>query len=222
MLDAVGANVFVADPSLTLVYMNAKAAETMRGIGGEVEQAFRVQLADVLGGSIHRFHKDPARIERILHSPSFRPHRAEFTFGNVTLEAEINRVTTADGTLLGYVVAWQDVSGRIAAARRAASFAERLDEVQQVSVAVQAVASATEEMVASIQEIARNPREPRIARVWGKWRSWGALDLHLPHTRRVTPARAERWDNWATLSVGPDTMRGWTSSPMSTCSGGPA
>jgi hypothetical protein len=159
ILDAVQANVFVADPGLNLVYMNAKAAETMRGIGGEVEKAFRVKLADVLGGSIHRFHKDPERIERILHSPSFRPHHAEFTFGNVTLEAEINRVSTPDGTLLGYVVAWQEVSERVAAERKATAFAERLGEVQQVSVAVQAVASATEEMVASIQEIARNSGE---------------------------------------------------------------
>ena len=159
VLDSVGANVFVADPSLNLVYMNTKAAETMRTIGGEVERAFRVKLADVLGGSIHRFHKDPDRIERILHAPNFRPHHAEFTFGNVTLEAEINRVTARDGALLGYVVAWQDVSQRVAADRRAAAFAARLDEVQQVSVAVQAVASATEEMVASIQEIARNSGE---------------------------------------------------------------
>src|SRR4051794_3863913 len=92
-LDAVQANVFVADPNLTLVYMNPKAARTMQSLGPEIQRVFGIGLAQVLGGSIHRFHKDPKRVERILHDPSALPHDAAFTFGSVTLDTHINRIT---------------------------------------------------------------------------------------------------------------------------------
>jgi hypothetical protein len=159
VLDAVQANIFVADPQLTLVYINPKAAETLRGIGGEVERAFRVRFEDILGGSIHRFHKDPGKVERVLFNPQFRPHNAQFSFGAVTLDTYINRVTRPDGTVAGYVVAWQDVSAQMAADARATALTDRLGETREVSATMQSVAGATEEMVASIQEIARNSSE---------------------------------------------------------------
>jgi methyl-accepting chemotaxis protein len=159
VLDSVQANIFVADPQLRLVYMNPKAAATLRGLSAEVQQAFRVRFEDVLGGSIHRFHKDPQRVERILAAPDFRPHAAAFTFGHTTLDTHINRVTDAGGTVVGYVVAWEDITRQKAAADRAKALAGRLAETQEVSAGVQSVASATEQMLASIHEIARNSSE---------------------------------------------------------------
>jgi uncharacterized protein YoxC len=159
VLDAVQANVFVADPELTIVYMNPKAAETMHGLAHDVQQAFRVDISDILGGSIHRFHKDPQRVERILRNPGFRPHDAAFTFGPVTLDTHINRVTDVDGILIGYVVAWEEITEKVAASKRAEALTDRLGETQEVSARVQAVASATEQMLASISEIARNSSE---------------------------------------------------------------
>jgi hypothetical protein len=159
VLDCVRANVFVADAGLNLVYMNRKATETMRGLGAEVQKAFRVGFGQVLGGSIHRFHQDPARVERILRSPGFQPHDAVVTFGGVTLDTHINQVMGPDGAVAGYVVAWEDISERKAAAERAAALVGRLGETQEVSVALQSVTGATEQMVASIREIARNSAE---------------------------------------------------------------
>jgi len=155
-LDAVQANVFVADPGLNLVYMNPKAASTMQTLGTEIQRVFGVGLAQVLGGSIHRFHKDPQRVERILHDPSGLPHDAAFTFGSVTLDTHINRIVGVDGQTAGYVVAWEDISEKKAAAARAAALAGRLGETQEVSASLQAVAGATEQMASSANEIARN------------------------------------------------------------------
>jgi methyl-accepting chemotaxis protein len=118
-----------------------------------------VRFEEVLGGSIHRFHKDPRRVERILTAPDFRPHDAAFTFGRVTLDTHINRVTDAAGVVVGYVVAWEDITEKKAAAERAQALAGRLAEMQEVSSGVQSVASATEQMLASIHEIARNSGE---------------------------------------------------------------
>ena len=155
-LDSVQANVFIADPQLNLVYMNSKAQQTMSTLGPEVHRVFGVGLAQVLGGSIHRFHKDPGRVERILHDPSALPHDAAFTFGSVTLDTHINRIVGPDGQTAGYVVAWEDISEKRLAEARARALADRLGETQDVSASLQAVAGATEQMTAAAQEIARN------------------------------------------------------------------
>ena len=49
-------------------------------------------MDDIVGGTIHRFHKDKRRVERILRNPAALPHQAEFSFGDITLQAKINGV----------------------------------------------------------------------------------------------------------------------------------
>jgi methyl-accepting chemotaxis protein len=104
------ANIFLADTTFTIVFANARALDTLRGIGGHVRKAFGVEVDDIVGKSIHTFHQDSRRIEAILTNPKALPHRAEFTFGPVTLQASINSVTGPAGKVLGYVVNWEDVS----------------------------------------------------------------------------------------------------------------
>ncbi|MDP1572510.1 MAG: methyl-accepting chemotaxis protein [Vicinamibacterales bacterium] len=118
-LDALQTNVMMADTDLNLVYVNGQALETLRTIGPEIETAFGVRVADLLGGSIHRFHRDPRRIEKILQTPGSLPHHAQFTFGGITLKASINAVE-AGGERLGYVVNWDDVSTQVVTEREMA------------------------------------------------------------------------------------------------------
>lgn len=106
------ANIFVSDMELNIIFMNDRAMETLRTIEGEIRQAFGVDVEDIVGGSIHRFHKDKRRIERILKSTASLPHQAEFSFGKVTLQARINAVYGPEGEVLGYVVCWEDISYR--------------------------------------------------------------------------------------------------------------
>ncbi len=159
-LDCVQANIFIADQRLNLVYANAMATRTLRTLEPDIEKVFGVRVADLLGGSIHRFHRDPQRVERILADPSSMPHHAEFTFGAVTLDTHINRITGPTGALIGYIVAWQDVSESRASAARvrllSARLGETLTSTKDVSAALDAVATAMEQMSATINEIARN------------------------------------------------------------------
>ena len=80
-LAGVQANIFIADSNLIIVYANDRALETLRGIENEVRAAFDVEVDDIVGATIHRFHKDKRRVERILRNPGALPHQAEFTFG---------------------------------------------------------------------------------------------------------------------------------------------
>jgi methyl-accepting chemotaxis protein len=109
-LDNVQANILVADTNFTLIYANSSASNTLEGIKDQIHEAFGVSMNDLLGGSIHRFHKDPQKIERILRNPSALPHTAEFSFGNVTLAATINAIKDSKGMISGYVVNWEDVT----------------------------------------------------------------------------------------------------------------
>jgi len=109
-LSGAQANLLFADTNFTLVYANDKSIQTLRSIEGDIKELFGVSVNDMVGGSIHRFHKDPGRIEKILRNPSNLPHSAEFTFGNSILSATINAVYGTTGQILGYVVNWEEVS----------------------------------------------------------------------------------------------------------------
>jgi methyl-accepting chemotaxis protein len=109
-LGSLQTNVFFADSGFNIVYANNKAIETLKDIEDEVKKAFRVSIDDIVGGSIHRFHKDSRRIEKILQDPRSLPHEAEFEFGNVTLKTSINAAYNPKGATLGYVVNWENVT----------------------------------------------------------------------------------------------------------------
>ncbi|HEY5553289.1 MAG TPA: PAS domain-containing protein, partial [Cellulomonas sp.] len=76
VLDSLNANCFIAGLDLTLVYRNRKADQTLLDLGPAIRQAFGLSVDELLGGSIHRFHKDPARVERILADPKALPRAA--------------------------------------------------------------------------------------------------------------------------------------------------
>jgi methyl-accepting chemotaxis protein len=109
-LENVQANILMADTNFNLIFANHSAVNTLETIKDQIYEAFGVTINDIVGGSIHRFHKDPQRIERILRNPSALPHTAEFSFGNVTLAATINSASNSSGIVSGYVVNWEDVT----------------------------------------------------------------------------------------------------------------
>ena len=111
-LDGVRTNIFVANRAFEIIYINDFAKQTLSQIAGEIRQAFGVDVDNMVGLSIHKFHKDATRIERILTDPQTLPHQAEFSFGPITLQTRINSVLAADGRVEGYVVAWDDITHR--------------------------------------------------------------------------------------------------------------
>ena len=127
-LDSVRANVFVANTDFEIVYMNDRAGETMAQIEPELKRTFGVGLREVLHGSIHRFHKDPARVERILRTPGALPHKATFTFGSITLRTEINAFRRPDGTVTGWIVNWEDVTAETARQEKIDMLMARLEQ----------------------------------------------------------------------------------------------
>ena len=127
-----------------------------------------VGVEQLLGGSIHRFHKDPARIDRILADPGQLPREAVFGFGGKTLRTMINGIDDDAGNRMGFVVLWDDVTGRNASAD--AAFADvqgatgrieqiggrLLDVAAETSGQADSAAAATEEMRAAVGSISQS------------------------------------------------------------------
>lgn len=130
-LDAVRANVMVANTNFEICYINPSALETLRTIEPELRSTFGVSLRDVLHGSIHRFHKDPSRVERILRAPGALPHVASFSFGRVTLSTEINAIRGANGDITGWIVNWSDITEEAARKSQLQELVDRLGEANQ-------------------------------------------------------------------------------------------
>ena len=108
--DKLQMNVFIADKNLNLIYMNEIARKTLKAVEPEIQKAFGLRVDDLLGGSIHRFHKDPQAVEVVLRNPSSLPHQAELEFGNVVLRSNINGIWDEQGQALGYIVNWDEVN----------------------------------------------------------------------------------------------------------------
>ena len=132
-LNNVQANVLMADTDFNLIYANSSAINTLQNIKDQIYESFGVSLNEIVGGSIHRFHKDPQRIEKILRNPSALPHTAEFSFGDVTLAATITAITDSNGMVSGYVVNWEDVT-KVHATKRAMDRVNSMMENAPVNV----------------------------------------------------------------------------------------
>jgi uncharacterized protein YoxC len=146
VLDSIQTNLFVADLEFTLVFANQKAMGTLRAIESELVSSFGVRAADIVGGSIHRFHRNPQRVEAILAEGYKLPHKARFSFGTVTLDSDINTLHGPDGTHIGYVVNWEDIT----------DLARSNDAVRELGNHLSTAAAAVEQMGASIQEVSQN------------------------------------------------------------------
>ncbi|HEY6795078.1 MAG TPA: methyl-accepting chemotaxis protein [Kineosporiaceae bacterium] len=161
-------NCFIADLDLNLVWINAAARATLGTLAPALRSAFGINVAELVGGSIHRFHSDPARIERILREPGSLPRSATFEFGGITVQTQINAVTDRSGQRHGYVVLWRDCSERNAAADAAYQAVEQscaavrrtvhdmLEVARSTSEQAETAAAATEELRAAVAEIARS------------------------------------------------------------------
>jgi methyl-accepting chemotaxis protein len=105
-------NILIADLSMTIVFASPAAMATMRLIESEIKLAFNISVDKIVGSSIHTFHKDAKWVEGILNSADEMPRTTEFSFGKITFLSRINTIKGADSEVIGYVVAWENITER--------------------------------------------------------------------------------------------------------------
>ena len=153
-LDALPVNAMFCDRELILRYLNRNSRKTLEGL----QQYLPVPVDQIVGKSIHIFHKSPPNIDRILGAKQgvhHLPHKATIPLGPVTLDLDVQPITGSHGEFLGAVVLWGISTQAALDAVRAAQQAQR-DDIEHLNGNLQMVATATHEIESSIAEIARN------------------------------------------------------------------
>ncbi len=145
--------VFICDmspPSATsqgnrLYYVNRLGKTTLTDWADDLKRSFKVDGATLLGASIHTFHKNPDRIRQVLNSlrPGESHHNADIPIGKHIIRSVSHALTNRKGEVVGVVATWIDVADQL----RYENLIQR--EITQV-------ATAMEEMTATVAEIAQS------------------------------------------------------------------
>ena len=155
-LDALPANAMFCDRDLILRYLNRASRKTLLSL----QQYLPMPVDQLVGQSIHLFHRNRANIDRILGANNARgahqlPHRATIALGPVMLDLQVEPMTGKQGEFIGAVAVWGVSTQQKFDALRDAQKAQHAD-IEHLNGNLQMVATATHEIESSIAEIARN------------------------------------------------------------------
>jgi methyl-accepting chemotaxis protein len=158
-MDALPCNAMFCDRELTLRFLNRASRKTLLSL----QQYLPFPVDELVGKSIHVFHKFPPNVERLLgggqqNGIHHLPHKATIPLGPQKLDLEIEPMIDARGDYIGAVVIWGVSTQQKLDAIRKAQEAQRND-IEQLDGNLQMVATATHEIESSIAEIAKNAVE---------------------------------------------------------------
>jgi methyl-accepting chemotaxis protein len=155
-LNALPCNAMFCDRQLILRFLNRSSRKTLLSL----QKHLPVPVDEIVGKSIHIFHKSPPNIEKILGTSHPQrvhhlPHKATIALGPVMLDLEIEPMMNERGEHIGAVVLWGISTQQALEALRQAQEAQRSD-IEHLNGNLQMVATATHEIESSIAEIAKN------------------------------------------------------------------
>jgi methyl-accepting chemotaxis protein len=161
-LDALPCNAMFCDRDLILRYLNKASKKTLRSL----QPYLPMPVDQIIGNSIHIFHKHPENVERVLgagkHAGNTKlPHKIVIELGPEKLDLEIEAVCDAQGVRVGSVVLWGVTTKQTEALKKAQ---ETLREhVSSVNSQLQMISTATLQIESSIGEIAKNATQAQHA-----------------------------------------------------------
>ncbi|MBK8971154.1 MAG: PAS domain S-box protein [Hahellaceae bacterium] len=136
-LDAVSANVMMADDRNNIIYLNRAVVSTLRIAESDIQKDLPVfNVSTLMGASIDIFHKNPSHQQNLLKHLN-KTHNAHLQIGGRRMDLVLNPVIAEDGKRLGTVVEWKDRTAELAieheidtlvAAAVAGDMSPRLDE----------------------------------------------------------------------------------------------
>jgi methyl-accepting chemotaxis protein len=97
-----------------IIYMNNRMKEIVELMKSDLKSHFGITPADVMGGSIHRFHEHPDRIRGILET--LKPGEIRFNqiipVGNMRISSVSTVLTDPQGKKIAYATIFTDVSAK--------------------------------------------------------------------------------------------------------------
>jgi methyl-accepting chemotaxis protein len=112
MLDDAPLNILFCDAELKITYCNEASRKQL----SQLEAYLPVQVDQVVGTNIDRFHKDPRRQRELLSNPKRNlPHTALIDVGPEKLELLVSAVNDSRGNFSGAMVTWSVVTRKLRA-----------------------------------------------------------------------------------------------------------
>lgn len=114
-LDNTSTSVMVADADRQVIYMNPSAMSLMKTAENDIRQEVpHFSAREIMGGSMDTFHKDPEKQADVLNELT-SINKTRMVMGNRTFDLITAPVNDANGTRIGSVFEWSDITERLAA-----------------------------------------------------------------------------------------------------------
>ncbi|MDH4415365.1 MAG: methyl-accepting chemotaxis protein [Rhizobium sp.] len=111
-LDALQANVMVADANLNITYMNPAVVDLLKDAEADLKKELpKFSVATLVGSNIDVFHKNPSHQRNMLASLKTR-HNATISVGNRVFDLLVTPLKQGSRTV-GFVVEWADAKARL-------------------------------------------------------------------------------------------------------------
>ena len=111
-LDALRANVMIADNNLNIVYLNPAVAALMREAEADLKKELpRFSVDTLVGSNIDVFHTNPSRQRKMLATLT-KPHNATIWIGHRAFDLLVSPLVER-GERIGFVVEWADAKARL-------------------------------------------------------------------------------------------------------------
>ncbi len=130
-LDQSSTNLMIADANGVIVYMNKAVAHMMQTAESEMRSVIpRFDARNIVGQSFDSFHKNPSH-QRNLLAGLKGEYKTRIKISSRTFDLVANPVLDAEGTRIGTVVEWMDMTATLAAQEREAKVAAENSRVRQ-------------------------------------------------------------------------------------------
>jgi methyl-accepting chemotaxis protein len=107
-LDCTSTNVMIADADRNIIYMNRSVKTMLKGAEADLRKVMPHFSADeILGGSMDRFHKDPAHQKGMLERLTEK-HISDIKVGTRSFRLTASPILDKNGERIGSVVEWLD------------------------------------------------------------------------------------------------------------------
>jgi methyl-accepting chemotaxis protein len=111
-LDALQANIMIADANLNITYINGAVRELLRDAESDLKKELpRFDMSTLLGSNIDIFHKNPSHQRNMLARLRQR-HSATIWIGKRAFDLLVTPLMEG-GTRIGFVVEWADAKARL-------------------------------------------------------------------------------------------------------------
>lgn len=146
-----------------IFYMNKTAKKTFSALRDKLNENFngKADVVEAMNSTIHKFHKDPERIRRILSGLGAERnavHSADIPIGDVVFRTKAYPIWDSKdpSRVVCYMACWSDITAdrRLEAEQELA-----LDKRRRLEKQVGEIADAIQQMTSAIREVARGAAE---------------------------------------------------------------